>query len=104
MLPLYSQNRDDPIIASLLARFAKHLEGKTQNLNLLVENKDWPGVSKLTHELQGATSQYGFPSLSAVLKTLHDKAANEKSLDKDLAQELEMINSLVKRIKLGVSG
>jgi hypothetical protein len=103
--PLFSTHVDDPIVASLLKQFGLRLETKIADLCALVSAQRWSEASHLSHELQGATSQYGFPSLSATLKELNHQVEKKSSRDlTSLSPLLAELSEQMQRITLGLRG
>ena len=104
LTPLLSTHVNDPIVASLLEQFCRRLEGKISQLTTYVQQANWPEVSNITHELQGSTSQYGFPTMSTALAQLSAEAKKSAVTPSEsgLVHQLGEVARLMERIKLGI--
>lgn len=63
--PIRSEFADDPDMAELVELFVSELEERTETIASAMDGSDWETLTRMAHQLKGASGGYGFPSIGA---------------------------------------
>lgn len=91
--------QDEPELGELVSRFIDALPGLVDDFASAIEQKDWPIVRQLAHDMKGIGGGYGYPLLSELAERMGRGVYNGQfaRLDSDLGE----MKQLVRRIILG---
>ena len=61
---LVSSFRDDPDMVELIDEFARALPARVEAIEAALSQRDFASLRRLAHQLKGAGSGYGYPSIT----------------------------------------
>ena len=81
---------NDPVIAPIIRKFINELPLTMDAIYISLNEKNWPELLRVTHQLKGAGGSFGYPELSSLGGRL-EKLVQEKHYDNatDLVEELD---------------
>jgi PAS domain S-box-containing protein len=68
--PIYSDFRDDPDMAGIIAEFVAQLPYRLTEMREAAGNNQWEWVQRATHQLKGAGGSYGYACLTEAAREL----------------------------------
>lgn len=87
--PLLSSYADDPEMAELIEEFLDSLPVKIQTLRSGLEQQDFTRLTRIAHQLKGASAGYGYAPIGEISAQLEDTIRTGQSND------LNAISSLI---------
>lgn len=95
--PIHSEFAGDPEMKELIELFLSELPQRIESINAAFRDGDAATLTRLTHQLRGASAGYGFPTLGSAAGEIEDrlrtlgKAAAPLALSKVSAE----VNTLI---------
>jgi HPt (histidine-containing phosphotransfer) domain-containing protein len=62
--PLYSSLGGDPDLGGIVELFVNEMPDRVATVLEQLDNSDWEGLRRSTHQLKGAAGSYGFDAIS----------------------------------------
>ncbi|MEE8388301.1 MAG: Hpt domain-containing protein [Acidiferrobacterales bacterium] len=91
--------QEEPELGELVSRFIDALPGLVDDFASAIEQKDWPMVRQLAHDMKGIGGGYGYPLLSELAERMGQGVKNEQFVK--LKSDLVEMKQLMQRIILG---
>jgi CheY-like chemotaxis protein/HPt (histidine-containing phosphotransfer) domain-containing protein len=88
----------DPVIREASGMFARSLAEKTVLLTEMLEAQDWAAIVRISHQIKGSSSSFGYISISKAAENLEREARGEKRLDASLSH-LKLLQGLAQSLK-----
>lgn len=99
--PIRSMYADDPEMADLVETFVGEMPARLEALRAAWAEREIQGLRRLAHQLKGACSGYGFPTVGRAAQEFEDRlrgvdASAEESL-REMTREFEALMELCTR-------
>ncbi|RME17656.1 MAG: hybrid sensor histidine kinase/response regulator [Bdellovibrio sp.] len=98
---LFSQFKDDPVISKILEKFVSNLPFRYEKLKSAIQNKNREEIKRLAHQLKGACSSYGYPSLAELAWQIENTSEKEEDLS-FLEKPLEEFQKLIPKVQRAI--
>lgn len=99
--PLTSTYADDQVIAEILPMFLANMPKYTNNLQALIESRDYVGAGRVCHDLKGTSGGYGYPDIATATQVLETEL--KKGQDLELIRSyLDVVCGLCERARLAL--
>lgn len=104
--PIQSQFAGDPEMKELIELFLSELPHRVDALSSAVRSGDAVAVTRLAHQLRGASAGYGFPSLGTAAGAIEDglRAAGVNEAPQALARIGADVNALIDLCRRACAG
>lgn len=94
--PIHSTLSTDPDMAELVVEFVEGLQTRAQSLEAALAAEDVGELTRLAHQLKGASGGYGFELLGEAARSF-EQSATEAASAGELAAELEELVRTLRR-------
>ena len=98
--PIMSQVQDeDSVIMSVVQRFVDKLPWYYTNLTRTMDQRDWPAVREIVHDLKGSGGTMGYPLITEIATSMGVQAQRENL--PDMLELTARLANLIKQIQHG---
>jgi signal transduction histidine kinase/CheY-like chemotaxis protein/HPt (histidine-containing phosphotransfer) domain-containing protein len=94
---LQSRLSNDPRVAKVLEKFISRLPERVSQLKHCLEEGDFDSLRHAVHNLKGAGSGYGFPTLSTQSAKAEEALKAERSLD-EIRQQVDRLVEIIRSV------
>lgn len=99
---IYSTFGDDPDLGELVDMFVDEMSHRVESFLKSFLEEDWEGLRRMAHQLKGAAGSYGFDQITSLAGQLEEVLRSNGS-EEDIAESLDNLLSLCRRIRPGVA-
>lgn len=94
--PIYSILASDEDLRELVAMFVDEMPERTGRFRRCFEDRDWPELQRVAHQLKGSAGGYGFASLSVAAAELEALVKTGRPEDR-IAEAMERLIAMCLR-------
>lgn len=98
---LYSAFGDDPDLADLVEMYVQELPQRLQALHEAADQKNWPELTRLSHQMKGAAGSYGFHQITPYAKHLELTARAGEGNEAHILEALQALIDVCCRCQSG---
>lgn len=95
---IFSTLAEDPDLREIVQLFVEEMPGRVASILSLLQESDWEGLRRVSHQLKGAAGSYGFHEITPAAKRVED-AVRETLPAEEVRQMVDELVDMCNRIR-----